>query len=51
MGLCFLKAILQLDSPESAKSMYCFLKQYPYNMGENTLTCTLSPKRDPAEVR
>ncbi|KYO29568.1 zinc finger protein 638 [Alligator mississippiensis] len=43
------KAILQLDSPESAKSMYCFLKQYPYNMGENTLTCTLSPKRDPAE--
>uniref|UniRef100_A0A8C4V3U9 Zinc finger protein 638 n=1 Tax=Falco tinnunculus TaxID=100819 RepID=A0A8C4V3U9_FALTI len=37
------KAILQLDSPKSARSMYSFLKQYPYNMGEHTLTCTLSP--------
>nr|XP_048702401.1 zinc finger protein 638 isoform X7 [Caretta caretta] len=44
------KAILQLDSPDSAKSMCCFLKQYPYNMGENTLTCMLSPRREPAEV-
>ncbi|XP_074984268.1 zinc finger protein 638 isoform X2 [Caretta caretta] len=44
------KAILQLDSPDSAKSMCCFLKQYPYNMGENTLTCMLSPRREPAEA-
>ncbi|XP_043368783.1 zinc finger protein 638 isoform X2 [Dermochelys coriacea] len=44
------KAILQLDSPDSAKSMCCFLKQYPYNMGENTLTCMLSPRREPAET-
>uniref|UniRef100_K7FXB7 Zinc finger protein 638 n=2 Tax=Pelodiscus sinensis TaxID=13735 RepID=K7FXB7_PELSI len=44
------KAILQLDSPDSAKSMCCFLKQYPYNMGENTLTCMLSPRIEPAEV-
>ncbi|XP_074922793.1 zinc finger protein 638 isoform X2 [Chelonoidis abingdonii] len=43
------KAILQLDSPDSAKSMCCFLKQYPYNMGENTLTCMLSPRRELAE--
>uniref|UniRef100_A0A8B9PZ62 Zinc finger protein 638 n=1 Tax=Apteryx owenii TaxID=8824 RepID=A0A8B9PZ62_APTOW len=44
------KAILQLDSPRSAKSMYCFLKQYPYNMGEHTLTCTLSPSGESAEA-
>ncbi|XP_067389647.1 zinc finger protein 638 isoform X2 [Emydura macquarii macquarii] len=44
------KAILQLDSPDSAKSMSCFLKQYPYNMGENTLTCMLSPRREPPEA-
>nr|XP_009680154.1 PREDICTED: zinc finger protein 638 isoform X1 [Struthio camelus australis] len=44
------KAILQLDSPKSAKSMYCFLKQYPYSMGEHTLTCTLSPSRESAEA-
>ncbi|XP_050799240.1 zinc finger protein 638 isoform X5 [Gopherus flavomarginatus] len=43
------KAILQLDSPDSAKSMCCFLKQYPYNLGENTLTCMLSPRRELAE--
>ncbi|NXX80465.1 ZN638 protein, partial [Urocolius indicus] len=43
------KAILQLDSPKSARSMYSFLKQYPYNMGEHTLTCSLSPSGDPAE--
>ncbi|XP_053886155.1 zinc finger protein 638 isoform X5 [Malaclemys terrapin pileata] len=44
------KAILQLDSPDSAKSMCCFLKQYPYNMGENTLTCMLSPRIELAEA-
>ncbi|XP_026515321.1 zinc finger protein 638 isoform X3 [Terrapene carolina triunguis] len=44
------KAILQLDSPDSAKSMCCFLKQYPYNMGENTLTCMLSPRTELAEA-
>ncbi|NWW90553.1 ZN638 protein, partial [Rhynochetos jubatus] len=37
------KAILQLDSSQSARSMYSFLKQYPYNMGTHTLTCSLSP--------
>ncbi|KAM6076948.1 zinc finger protein 638 isoform 2-T2 [Chlamydotis macqueenii] len=44
------KAILQLDSAKSAKSMYSFLKQYPYNMGEHTLTCSLSPSGDSAEA-
>ncbi|XP_009882401.1 PREDICTED: zinc finger protein 638 [Charadrius vociferus] len=44
------KAILQLDSPKSARSMYSFLKQYPYNMGEHTLTCTLSPNGESAET-
>ncbi|XP_042663669.1 zinc finger protein 638-like isoform X1 [Tyto alba] len=44
------KAILQLDSPKSAQSMYSFLKQYPYNMGEHTLTCTLSPNGESAEA-
>ncbi|KAM6071593.1 zinc finger protein 638 isoform 2-T2 [Theristicus caerulescens] len=44
------KAILQLDSPKSARSMYSFLKQYPYNMGEHTLTCTLSPSGESAEA-
>ncbi|XP_068259098.1 zinc finger protein 638 [Nyctibius grandis] len=44
------KAILQLDSPKSARSMYTFLKQYPYNMGEHTLTCTLSPRGESAEA-
>ncbi|XP_062430874.1 zinc finger protein 638 isoform X2 [Rhea pennata] len=44
------KAILQLDSPKSAKSMYCFLKQYPCNIGERTLTCTLSPSGESAEA-
>ncbi|XP_010285398.1 PREDICTED: zinc finger protein 638, partial [Phaethon lepturus] len=44
------KAILQLDSPKSARSMYSFLKQYPYSMGERTLTCTLSPSRESAEA-
>ncbi|NWS78300.1 ZN638 protein, partial [Crotophaga sulcirostris] len=45
------KAIVQLDSPRSARSMYSFLQQYPYRMGEHTLTCTLSPHGDSAEVR
>ncbi|NXJ15056.1 ZN638 protein, partial [Odontophorus gujanensis] len=37
------KAILQLESPKAARSMYCFLNQYSYAMGEHTLSCTLSP--------
>ncbi|NWV01213.1 ZN638 protein, partial [Upupa epops] len=45
------KAILQLDSIKAAQSMYSFLQQYPYNMGEHTLTCALSPSSDSAEVR
>ncbi|XP_009997767.1 PREDICTED: zinc finger protein 638 [Chaetura pelagica] len=44
------KAILQLDSPKSARSMYSFLKQYPYSMGEHTLTCTLSPQGEATEA-
>ncbi|XP_030348173.1 zinc finger protein 638 isoform X2 [Strigops habroptila] len=44
------KAILQLDSPKSARSMFSFLRQYPYSMGEHTLTCTLSPKGEAAEA-
>ncbi|XP_030306328.1 zinc finger protein 638 isoform X3 [Calypte anna] len=44
------KAILQLDSPKSAHSMYTFLKQYPYTMGEHTLTCGLSPHGEAAEA-
>uniref|UniRef100_A0A287CU91 Zinc finger protein 638 n=1 Tax=Ictidomys tridecemlineatus TaxID=43179 RepID=A0A287CU91_ICTTR len=44
------KAILQLESPESAQSMYNFLKQNPQNIGDHVLTCTLSPKMDLSEV-
>ncbi|XP_057597157.1 zinc finger protein 638 isoform X4 [Hippopotamus amphibius kiboko] len=44
------KAILQLDSPESAQSMYSFLKQNPQNLGDHVLTCTLSPKTDSSEA-
>uniref|UniRef100_A0A8C6QRC8 Zinc finger protein 638 n=1 Tax=Nannospalax galili TaxID=1026970 RepID=A0A8C6QRC8_NANGA len=44
------KVILQLESPESALSMYSFLKQNPQNIGDHVLTCTLSPKMD-SEVR
>ncbi|XP_068005504.1 zinc finger protein 638 isoform X2 [Melanerpes formicivorus] len=44
------KAILQLDSAKSARSMYSFLQQYPYNMGDHTLTCTLSPSAETAEA-
>uniref|UniRef100_A0A4X1W378 Zinc finger protein 638 n=1 Tax=Sus scrofa TaxID=9823 RepID=A0A4X1W378_PIG len=44
------KAILQLDSPESAQSMYSFLKQNPQNIGDHVLTCTLSPKMDSSEA-
>ncbi|XP_075839768.1 zinc finger protein 638 isoform X20 [Microtus pennsylvanicus] len=40
------KVILQLESPESALSMYNFLKQYPQSIGDYVLTCTLSPKMD-----
>ncbi|XP_023408523.1 zinc finger protein 638 isoform X1 [Loxodonta africana] len=45
------KAILQLDSPESAQSMYNFLNQNPQNIGDYVLTCTLSPKLDSAEAQ
>ncbi|KAB0380060.1 hypothetical protein FD755_007844, partial [Muntiacus reevesi] len=45
------KAILQLDSPESAQSMYSFLKQNPQNIGDHVLSCTLSPKMDSSEVK
>ncbi|NWV37947.1 ZN638 protein, partial [Grantiella picta] len=37
------RAILQLDSPKSARSMHSFLQQYPYSIGDHTLTCSLSP--------
>uniref|UniRef100_A0A8C0JQM9 Zinc finger protein 638 n=1 Tax=Canis lupus dingo TaxID=286419 RepID=A0A8C0JQM9_CANLU len=45
------KAILQLDSPESAQSMYSFLKQNPQNIGDHVLMCTLSPKMDSSEAQ
>uniref|UniRef100_A0A8C9ACZ0 Zinc finger protein 638 n=1 Tax=Prolemur simus TaxID=1328070 RepID=A0A8C9ACZ0_PROSS len=45
------KAILQLDSPESAQSMYSFLKQNPQNIGDHVLTCMLSPKIDSSKVQ
>lgn len=45
------KAILQLDSPESAQSVYSFLKQNPQNIGDHVLTCTLSPKVDSLEAQ
>ncbi|XP_042555734.1 zinc finger protein 638 isoform X1 [Dipodomys spectabilis] len=44
------KAILQLESPESAQSMYSFLKQNPQSIGDRVLTCTLSPKVDSSEA-
>ncbi|XP_032541331.1 zinc finger protein 638 [Chiroxiphia lanceolata] len=44
------KAILQLDTPRSARSMHSFLQQYPYSMGEHTLSCSLSPRGDPAQA-
>ncbi|XP_021250434.1 zinc finger protein 638 isoform X2 [Numida meleagris] len=44
------KAILQLESPKAARSMYCFLNQYSYTMGGHTLTCTLSPSRQHADT-
>ncbi|XP_031444544.1 zinc finger protein 638 [Phasianus colchicus] len=43
------KAILQLESPKAARSMFCFLNQYSYTMGEHTLTCSLSPGRQQAD--
>ncbi|XP_012586998.1 PREDICTED: zinc finger protein 638 isoform X2 [Condylura cristata] len=45
------KAILQLDSRESAHSMYSFLKQNPQNIGDHVLTCTLSPKVGSSETQ
>uniref|UniRef100_A0A8C2T2Q5 Zinc finger protein 638 n=1 Tax=Coturnix japonica TaxID=93934 RepID=A0A8C2T2Q5_COTJA len=44
------KAILQLESPKAARSMFCFLNQYSYTMGEHTLTCALSPGRQQVDV-
>ncbi|KAL1768272.1 zinc finger protein 638 isoform X1 [Sigmodon hispidus] len=45
------KVILQLESPESALSMYSFLKQYPQSIGDYVLTCTLSPKMDLEKIQ
>ncbi|KAM6179350.1 zinc finger protein 638 isoform 2-T2 [Erethizon dorsatum] len=45
------KVILQLESPESAQSMYNFLKQNPQNIGDHVLTCSLSSKIDSSEVQ
>ncbi|KAJ6658549.1 hypothetical protein lerEdw1_019937 [Lerista edwardsae] len=42
------KAILQLDSAESAASMCRFLKRYPYSLGDSQLTFSRSPKIEPA---
>ncbi|XP_068045316.1 zinc finger protein 638 [Anomalospiza imberbis] len=44
------RAILQLDSPKSARSMHSFLQQYPYSIGEHTLTCSLSSHGDVPEA-
>ncbi|XP_053258195.1 zinc finger protein 638 isoform X2 [Podarcis raffonei] len=42
------KAILQLDSAESAASMCRFLKRYPHNLGESRLTFSRSPQIEPS---
>nr|XP_034959571.1 zinc finger protein 638 isoform X2 [Zootoca vivipara] len=42
------KAILQLDSAESATSMCRFLKKYPHNIGESRLTFSRSPQIEPS---
>uniref|UniRef100_A0A6I8P231 Zinc finger protein 638 n=1 Tax=Ornithorhynchus anatinus TaxID=9258 RepID=A0A6I8P231_ORNAN len=39
------QAIIQLDSPGSAKTMCSFLQQYPFNLGDKILTCALSTKK------
>nr|XP_054489838.1 zinc finger protein 638-like [Agelaius phoeniceus] len=44
------RAILHLDSPKSARSMHSFLQQYPYSIGEHTLTCSLSSHGDIPEA-
>ncbi|XP_077157443.1 uncharacterized protein LOC143819562 isoform X2 [Paroedura picta] len=44
------KAILQLDSAESAASMCRFLKSSPYSLRESELTFSRSPKIDPLPV-
>ncbi|KAK2523438.1 hypothetical protein Q9966_012092 [Columba livia] len=44
------KAILQLDSPRSARSMHSSLQHQPYTMGEHTLTCALSPRGHAAQA-
>ncbi|XP_078530625.1 zinc finger protein 638 isoform X2 [Lissotriton helveticus] len=41
------KAILHLDSAKNARAMYNFLLNYPCNLANTTLKCTLSPKRKP----
>ncbi|XP_039189741.1 zinc finger protein 638 isoform X2 [Crotalus tigris] len=42
------KAVLQLNSAESAASMCRFLKRYPYSLGEVQLTISRSPRIEPA---
>ncbi|XP_063166593.1 zinc finger protein 638 isoform X2 [Candoia aspera] len=44
------KAILQLNSAESATSMCRFLKRYPYSLGASQLTIARSPKIEPSAV-
>ncbi|XP_071664521.1 zinc finger protein 638 isoform X2 [Patagioenas fasciata] len=44
------KAILQLDSPRSARSMHSSLQHQPYTLGEHTLTCALSPRGHAAQA-
>uniref|UniRef100_A0ACB8E8Y1 Uncharacterized protein n=1 Tax=Sphaerodactylus townsendi TaxID=933632 RepID=A0ACB8E8Y1_9SAUR len=44
------KAILQLDSAESATSMCRFLKRYPYCLGDSQLTFSRSPKIEPSQA-
>ncbi|XP_069061981.1 zinc finger protein 638 [Pleurodeles waltl] len=41
------KAILHLDSAKNARAMYNFSLNYPCNLGNTTLKCTLSSKRKP----
>ncbi|XP_056670016.1 zinc finger protein 638 isoform X34 [Monodelphis domestica] len=45
------KVILQLDTCESAQKMHDFLKQNPFKMGENILSCSLSLKIEPSKVQ
>ncbi|NXN13775.1 ZN638 protein, partial [Indicator maculatus] len=42
--------ISQHPECSATRSMYSFLQQYPYNMGDHTLTCSLSPSAETAEA-